>query len=203
VLHVIVPEVWRDPTEGRLFPGAPIRGVHEINSWGNPNTMKRITLAASAVVLAAGLTACGGGGSGAPADASAADFCETQVQVLTAGIDFEDSDEVADEMNAWGDKLAEVGTPEDMSDEARAGFELTVERAQDVSASDLEKSKEENEGVDASELQGLLDDEFSDEEQDQLKAYNEYVSQTCADEIQEAMTELMGDMDLGGESTTD
>ena len=113
--------------------------------------------AGAAVLLTFSLTACGG----APDDASKDDFCE--VALNETGDD-------ADAVNDWGDELEEVGTPEDIPDDARDGFELLVETAKDVDDDDLDNEE--------------LFEEFSDDEQDQFTAYSQYVSETCDQELQ-------------------
>ena len=108
----------------------------------------RIARAGAPVLLALSLTACGSDSSGspesapdaevtgaaaAPADASKADFCEA----YTFEPDFPDDpaslseDEqvslVSDTLQAIQDKLASAGTPSDIPDDARAGYELSVD----------------------------------------------------------------------------
>ncbi|KAA1427911.1 hypothetical protein [Nocardioides antri] len=117
--------------------------------------MIRIKRSAAAVgaatLLAFSLTACGG----APTDASEDDFCEVATQ---------EPDDV-DAIHDWADEAEEVGTPEDIPDDARAGFEAIVELAKDIEEEDLE---DEN----------FLDD-LSEEEQDEFEAYATYVGETC------------------------
>ncbi len=68
-----------------------------------------------------------------------------------------------------GEKLEEVGTPEDMPDDAREGFELTVETIaeldEDATQEDLEK----------------LEEEFTDEEKKKSDAFDKYLEETCSD----------------------
>ena len=82
---------------------------------------RRSVLAASALVLAGGVSACGigssGGSGGAPTDASKASFCKT----------FEGSRKVVD-AHQLGDNLSRVGTPTNISAAARHGFEVLVDR---------------------------------------------------------------------------
>jgi hypothetical protein len=85
--------------------------------------LHRTTLALGALVLAGGLSACGGGGSSgtthsaeAPTDASSAAFCKT----------FVDLDTDVDPATVAGD-LTRVGTPRGISPVARRGFEVLVD----------------------------------------------------------------------------
>ena len=159
--------------------------------------MKRIPLAASAVVLAPGLTACGGAGGGAPTDASADKFCDAQLSVLDIEADPEDDKKVAEALNTWADELAEVGTPKDISEDARKGFELQVDQLSDVSADDIaeakkamEKSAQEDEPSGLDQALG----EFTKDEQKQIEAFSEYSAKTCAKQQEQKLQEKMGDV---------
>ena len=71
----------------------------------------------------------------------------------------------------WGKKIEEVGTPEDISDDARKGFEAVVEQAKEIDASDfsIEKLEElEKGGADA-----------SAEAKKQAEAFGNYLTETC------------------------
>ncbi|WP_028474536.1 lipoprotein [Nocardioides alkalitolerans] len=123
--------------------------------------MKRV-LSVAALVLAAGsLSACGGGpGADAPTDASVDDFCAAFAGI----VDYLDEDGETFQAADYADKLAEVGTPEDISDEARSGFELYVEAFEDL-------------GNDASE------DEVDDaevEDNGDTDAFDDYAAEACA-----------------------
>lgn len=127
---------------------------------------------AAAGLVAAALTACsddsGGGGSAAPDDASVEEFCETFNGLFERVL----SEDVAGDQAAmvralreWARDIEEVGTPSDIPDDARHGFELFVEQAQeideDASLADLEKL-----GEDLSEADQADGDAFSDWAQD-------------------------------------
>ncbi|WP_435768975.1 hypothetical protein [Nocardioides sp. SYSU DS0651] len=137
-------------------------------------TLKRpLAAAGAAALLALSLTACGGG---APTDASKEDFCavvdsaSTDEEFGEAFAD-EDYDKIAELLQEQAEEVEEVGTPEDIPDDAREGFEITVEAAKEVSGDDIEKAfKEEDENL------GL---EFSDDEQKKVEAYDEYETETC------------------------
>lgn len=123
--------------------------------------MKRV-LSVAALVLAAGsLSACGGGpGADAPTDASVDDFCAAFASI----VDYLDEDGETFQAADYADKLVEVGTPEEISDEARSGFELYVEAFEDL-------------GNDASE------DEVDDaevEDNGDTDAFDDYAAEACA-----------------------
>lgn len=80
-------------------------------------------LAAGTLVLAGGVTACGGGsgssdagGSGAPTNASKTSFCKT---FTALGADTTPKQAA--------DKLAEIGTPSGIDSGARHGFEVLID----------------------------------------------------------------------------
>lgn len=152
--------------------------------------MKRLAATAVLAVTAAALTACGGGSS-APADASESDFCDAYVSIFdqTIEIGTDDFDAQAKAMREWGDKLAEVGTPESISEDARKGFETSIDLIQDLDAKDLEKASD----ADAESSDPLSGFDMSEDEEKQSEELGTYVQETCSAEIQEAMTKLMGD----------
>lgn len=136
--------------------------------------IKRYAGAASAAVLLAfSLTACGG----APTDASSEDFCKAyngQTEALEA-IDPEGSPEsqagdLVDALKDYAEKLDEVGTPENISDEAREGFEITVEELGDLDADDVQKAIEDGNAEFA---------EVSKDDEEKAAAFDEYASKEC------------------------
>lgn len=93
--------------------------------------MTRSPLAAAILVALAGAaSACGDDGrSGAPTDASVTEFCEVnRFEALSSLTNRDATTGAQDALRDWGDELAGVGTPEDIPDDARTGFELVVER---------------------------------------------------------------------------
>ena len=110
--------------------------------------MKRMSLLA-ALVLVLGLVAgCGGsdssnagsdddGGSaaGPPTDASVEEFCGTFLDLIEqasqAGSDISDADAIELAKDA-ADQLSEVGTPEDMPEDARRAFETAIEKIRSI-----------------------------------------------------------------------
>jgi hypothetical protein len=80
-------------------------------------------------------------------------------------------------MHSWADKMEEVGTPENISDEARDGFEETIKAAQDISEADL-KSPDLN----------ALENDMSEDAQKKVEAFTTYVNDTCGS--------MFGDLDV-------
>ena len=109
--------------------------------------LKRYVGAASAAVLLAfSLTACGG----APTDDSTKDFCDAfdSATDIFADIDPEgdpadQAGKVTDGYKEFADKLEETGTPENISDDAREGFEIFVEELGDLDEDDVKKYLED------------------------------------------------------------
>ena len=148
-------------------------------------TTSRTRLSASAAVLLIGAaaSACGGGGAGggAPADASEKEFCQTQTSLLEdlmpdmSSTELPSDEQMAKAVKDWGAKIEKVGTPEDISDDARKGFERIVEMADEIDAADfsIEKLEQlEAGGKDA-----------SAEAQKQADAFEKYLTETCGNPL--------------------
>lgn len=137
--------------------------------------MKKLATLATAAFLTT-LAACGGGGSGAgagaPKDASVDDYCQSFVAVFTEG-GADMTGITGKDIQAWGDDLAETGTPSEMSDDERAGFEIFVKFASEVDS-------------DAS-IDDIEDPKVSDDEQKQVDDYLAYSQEKCADALTKAM----------------
>ena len=148
---------------------------------------RRSTRLAGLLLVAATTAACGGSGDSAPEAASTDDFCAAQSSLFTdLDLDFTDPDaalpteeEMADAMHGWADRIAEVGTPEDIPDEAREGFEETVTAAQELTVEDLTSPD-----LDA------LESKMSDEAQAKVEAFSTYVSDTCGSVLPDDMPEM-------------
>lgn len=108
----------------------------------------------AAAVLAFSLTACGGGGGGsdAPDSASKDDFCKAWNDAFTPLISLQ-GDPTEDDFKNFQDavsNLADVGTPSDISDDQRKGFEVFVDAVKDASFSDFkDESSDSIPGVSA------------------------------------------------------
>jgi hypothetical protein len=147
------------------------------------NTRTRLSLTSAVLLVGAVTTACGGG-NGAPADASEKDFCDTQSSLLDnllpddlTNPEVPTNEEMAKAVKDWGKELEEVGTPEDIPDDARAGFEAVVKQANEIDASDfsIEKLEElEQGGADASE-----------KAQKQAQAFTDYLTEKCGNPLED------------------
>lgn len=137
-----------------------------------------LAAAGAAVLLALSLSACGGG---APTDASEADFCEA-VQGNAGSAEFgqafqdEDWDKLADLIKEQLEEIEEVGTPEDIPDDAREGFEIQLDQVGDLSADDVEKAFTDGED-------NPFAVEVSDEEKEKVEAFTAYQVETCTPEV--------------------
>lgn len=132
-----------------------------------------VAAAGAAVLLALSLTACGGG---APADASKEDYCkavgDAGSEEFGKAITDKDYDKAADLIKESAEKIEEVGTPEDISDEEREGFEIQLDAVKELNGDDLKKAFE-------SEDEDFF--EVSEDDKDKVEAYNKYENETCSD----------------------
>lgn len=140
----------------------------------------RLTLTSAVLLVGAVTAACGGGGSGAPSDASEDGFCEAANSLLTdlmpddMSVPEVPSDEdMARAVKDWGTRMEEVGTPEGISDEAREGFEAVLAQIEEIDASDFSTENLEELGKGGAEA--------SEEVQRQTEAFGDYVTETCGD----------------------
>lgn len=140
----------------------------------------RLTLSSAVLLVGAVTTACGGGGggSGAPADASEKEFCEAQSSLLKnllpedmTNPEMPSNEEMAQSVKDWADEIDEVGTPENITDEARAGFEAVVEQAKEIDAADFDMEQ-----LEQLELGGA---DASAEVKKQAQAFSDYLTETC------------------------
>jgi hypothetical protein len=135
-----------------------------------------VAAAGAAVLLALSLTACGGG---APADASKEDYCkavgDAGSEEFGKAITDKDYDKAADLIKESAEKIEEVGTPEDISDEEREGFEIQLDAVKKLNGDDLKEAFEAEDGEDPFEA------DLSDDEKDKVEAYNKYENETCSD----------------------
>jgi len=141
--------------------------------------IKRCAVAGTtAVLLAFSLTACGGDdasdASDAPDDASVEDFCEAFNE--DDGLDEDASaEEQVDAAKEQADKVIEAGTPEDMTDDEREGFEIFVDAIKDLdedAIKDFEGAEDENAYREAL---GVDEDEF-----EKVTAFLTYSSEACS-----------------------
>ena len=124
--------------------------------------MKKALWAASLLLVAGTATACGGDGGdagGAPEDASVEEFCKPFTDAQ-ADEDAKVAD-VADELN-------HVGTPEDIPDDARKGFEFLIDNAEDLDKNGDDLDDEE-----------AFKDKYGDDAFAQIEAFIDYLAKTC------------------------
>lgn len=120
------------------------------------------------VLLGLSLSACGG----PPDDASVADFCAAvDDKSWASGLDEGSSgEEIVDALGEWGDQLEETGTPDGIPDDAREGFEITIDTLHDLDADDFDSADDI----------GDVTGELSQDEQDKVDALNAYKTEKCA-----------------------
>ncbi|GAA1508265.1 hypothetical protein [Nocardioides humi] len=135
-----------------------------------------LAAAGVAALLGLTLTACGGS---YPADASTKDFCGGVQDVLTATTSVAGEEPTEDEwedlQDAYED-LGEIGTPKEIGDDERNGFEVIVDTITDLDYDEAKKSFGDKDGSDA--IPGVSKDDEKDAD-----AFFEYVEKTCADQL--------------------
>jgi hypothetical protein len=141
--------------------------------------MVRMSVLAAPLLVVGLLAGCGDDGAGgddaadAPSDASVEEFCQPFVDMLQEvsahGEDLSDADAVR-LAKETADKLREAGTPEDMPEDARKGFELVVEKLaelpDDATKDEVEKAQQ-----------------LTEEEQTYSTALSQYIASKCADQL--------------------
>ncbi len=144
----------------------------------------RLTVSAAALLIGAAASACGGGGAGggAPSDASEKDFCQTQTSLLEnlmpadmSNPELPSDEQMAKAVKDWAKKIEEVGTPSDISDDARKGFEAIVEQANKIDASDF--------SIDKLEQLEAGGKDASAEAKKQADAFETYLTETCGNPL--------------------
>ena len=143
--------------------------------------VRKHALLVSSLVLVAGATAgCGGSSGGsAPESASTKDFCDSYTSVLKQFRGKQPSrQEAVQGMKDWADSLRETGTPKDIPDDARHGFEVVVDTIKGLDDNASESDVEH------------LDKDLSKSEQDDAKAFGSYAVKTCGDALSPESPEL-------------
>ena len=159
--------------------GAADDGLGRVTPLQPPRARTRARGLVVGAVLALGLSGCSGPGDvlggGPPDDASIKDFCgafDGLTEALLGSLDLgaterEQAGAVVDVLQGWAADLEKVGTPADIPDAAREGFEVLIETAQDLpddaSISDLE----------------ALEGELSGSDREAVEAFTGYASDTC------------------------
>lgn len=130
--------------------------------------IKRPAAAVGAALLALSLTACGG----APTDASEEDFCDAFGNVFEPLLSVSGDEPTEEQWEEFKDATSEfedVGTPDDISDDEREGFEIYVEAVADADYDDVKDSE---------------DDEFpgvDEDDNDKVEKFFSYATETCPD----------------------
>ena len=135
--------------------------------------MKLGLVAATLVLVVGGAVGCSddsdSGGGDASDATSTADFCgalqEFQDDFSAADPDSEIGEYIA-ALKAAAEKLEAVGTPDDMPDDAEDGFEVTIDRINEI---DDDATVEDLTSI----------GEVSDEDQKKIDALDDYISEEC------------------------
>lgn len=125
-------------------------------------------LAATLVLVGASVAGCSDGG-GAPTDASEDEFCGALTSLFSepgAMAEMTKEEGVA-EIKAWAKDLRKVGTPENISDEARDGFELMIREVGKFGEDDTAESL------------ATLQESLSASEKEASEAFDTYSTDTC------------------------
>jgi hypothetical protein len=102
--------------------------------------MRIALVAAGLVLVGATTTACGG----PPEDASKDEFCDVMVE----NNPFDGGTPSQDDFDDWVDELKDTGTPDNISDDARKGFEVMIDAMEDFDVDDAEAIDDLDEFVD-------------------------------------------------------
>lgn len=136
----------------------------------------RRAAATSTLLLLAPLAACGGDeeqATSAPEDASTEQFCTAYNSLYESLMssepgEGEDAQAAAVEaLRTWVERMEDVGTPEDMPEDARQGFELILDTAGEI---------DENSSME--DLQALGGD-LTESEQQQATAFTTWAQEEC------------------------
>jgi hypothetical protein len=144
--------------------------------------MMRMSRLAAPLLVVGLLAGCGDGGADssggadagdAPGNASVEEFCQPFVDMLedvsAQGDELSDADAVR-LAKETADKLRETGTPDDMPEDARKGFELVIAKLADLPD---DATKDEVEKA----------QQLTEEEQAYSTALSQYIASKCADQL--------------------
>jgi hypothetical protein len=134
--------------------------------------MKIALAAASLLLVAGGAAACGDDGGDGAVDkgASKDDFCgafQDFYDDLT-GITGEEKN-LGEILKKAAKKIRDVGTPDDISDDAKEGLELTLDAIDELP-----------DDATAEEMSAIEED-FSDADKKKSQAFSDYLEKTCPD----------------------
>ncbi|MCY7397161.1 MAG: hypothetical protein LH468_13615 [Nocardioides sp.] len=145
-------------------------------------TVRRTALGLAGLALTVGgFTGCGGdddsatGGAAAPDDTSTEDFCGSYAALIEeTARSFSPDAEAADlvpTLKEFATQLAEVGTPSTIPDDARRGFELSIDAINDLPDDATQEELLSQAG------------EYSAEQQADATAFATYVQAECPDAL--------------------
>lgn len=123
--------------------------------------MKIGLVAASLVLVAGGATACS-------SSASKEDFCNGYEDFIQALIEAE-GENYGEKLKDAASDFEDVGTPDDIPDDAKEGLEIVMDRIQEI---DDDATPEDVQN---------LDQDLSEDEQKKADAFEEYLQKTCPD----------------------
>jgi hypothetical protein len=125
--------------------------------------MKIAVVAASLVLVASGATGCS-------SSASKKDFCNGYEDFIKALIGISaDEKNYGEKVKDAASKFEDVGTPDDISDDAKEGLEIVFDAIKDL---DDDASQEDISNLDA---------DLSKDEQKKADAFQAYLEKTCPD----------------------
>jgi hypothetical protein len=127
----------------------------------------------AALLLVMAAAACDGG-SGDGSETSVDDFCAAYFSLFSGGMSTIDPQAPAQQqtvamteaLRVWAGKLKDVGTPDEMPDEAREGYDLIVSAAADLPPGAAHNLAD-------------LGDDFTEHEMGATEAFEEYATQNC------------------------
>ena len=131
--------------------------------------MKLALVAASLVLVVGGAAACTGDDNGGEDAPSADEFCGALKEFQDRFADVDPSKDLEGyirNLKEQADRLEDVGTPSNIPDDAREGFEITVDRIHDLPDDATEDDL------------GSLGD-VSEADQKKLDALESYIEETC------------------------
>ena len=125
--------------------------------------MKIGLVAASLVLVAAGATGCSN-------SASKKEFCDGYENFIKALIDIDaEEKEYGKKLKEAASDFEDVGTPDDISDDAKDGLEIVLDKIKDL-----------DDDATAEDVNNL-DSDLSKDEQKKTDAFESYLGKTCPD----------------------
>ena len=129
----------------------------------------------AAAVLLTGDDDGGGDADDAPKSASVEEFCEG-LNEFDEVDDEASPEEQVEQAHEVADRLSEIGTPEDIPDDAREGFEIYLEAISEVDADDIEALENVESEEELADALGI-----SSDDQEKITAFFEYTFEACSE----------------------